>query len=179
VRGVSAGEVVNLGAIQERLLRKRDRFDQAVVRGRLAKRLDSVRDEPASEALEDVRGELRPWQKTGDVRLGDPVPPQVPAGSAGTEDGDTLRPQLVRLICEERGGGGRGGLTGGLANERGIQRAVDVSRRGGASAGGLRRGNLQEKFKNSESKGGTLLLNIMADHELIKRALHTKLVGVA
>ena len=170
---------MDLGAVREGLLRERDRLDQAVVGGRLAKRLDCVSDEPTSEALEDVRGELRPWQQTGDIRLGDPVPPQVPAGSAGTEDGDTLRPQHVRLICEERGGGGRGRLTGGLANERGIQRAVDVSRRGGASAGGLRRGNLQEKFKNSESEGGTLLLDVMSDHELIKRALHTKLVGVA
>ena len=77
MRGVSAGEVVDLRAVREGLLGERDRLDQAVVGGWLAERLDSVRDEATSEALEDVRGELRPWQKTGDIRLGDPVPPQV------------------------------------------------------------------------------------------------------
>ena len=47
MRGVSAGEVMDLGAVREGLLRKRDRFDQAIIGGRLVERVDCVRDEVA------------------------------------------------------------------------------------------------------------------------------------
>ena len=64
VCGVGVGEVVDLGAVREGLLRERDRFDQAVSRGRLIKRLTRIGDEAAGETLKDGGGELGSREKT-------------------------------------------------------------------------------------------------------------------